>query len=295
MNISARHLPTSVTTTPLKAGELALPSINSVAFVDAVSVTIPNTVSSSSPASTISTVNPTYEKPISSVEGEVSEQADNVEKKAIDAIVKPISDEESDTEKTTQSNSSDSVAKENGETYSDAEIELISALKLRDAEVSAHERAHSSVGGQHAGSPSYSYKTGPDGVKYAVSGEVSIDTSRIAGDPQATLQKAQQIKAAALAPAEPSSQDRKVAAKADQMATVARSEILKANSGSESGATNTRYEASVSEHFTGQQLSIDPALDSDIQKQMNERSMHIDALYHRSSLAERLPSFEVQA
>lgn len=37
------------------------------------------------------------------------------------------------------------------------------------------------------------YKTGPDGVKYAVSGEVLIDTSRVPGDPQATLQKAQLI------------------------------------------------------------------------------------------------------
>ena len=89
----------------------------------------------------------------------------------------------------------------------------------------AHEAAHAAVGGQLAGSPSYTYQRGPDGVRYAVGGEVPIDVSEIPGDPQATLEKMKQVQRAALAPAEPSSQDRQVAALAAQQAAEARAEI----------------------------------------------------------------------
>lgn len=60
---------------------------------------------------------------------------------------------------------------------------------------------------------------------YAVAGEVGIDTSAIPGDPQATLRKAQTILRAALAPADPSPQDRQVAAQANAMAQQARLEM----------------------------------------------------------------------
>src|SRR5690606_21639116 len=56
-------------------------------------------------------------------------------------------------------------------------------------------------------------------------GAVSIDTAPIKGDPEATLRKAQQIKAAAAAPAEPSAQDRRVAAQADALRQQAQAEI----------------------------------------------------------------------
>jgi len=41
--------------------------------------------------------------------------------------------------------------------------------------------------------------------------KVNIDTSEASGDPEATIQKARQIQAAANAPANPSAQDRAVA------------------------------------------------------------------------------------
>jgi len=107
----------------------------------------------------------------------------------------------------------------------DADLAQIRQLKARDAEVKAHEAAHAAVGGQLAGSPSYSYQRGPDGVRYAVGGEVPIDVSKVAGDPQATLEKMQRVQRAALAPAEPSVQDRRVAALAAQQAVEARAEI----------------------------------------------------------------------
>ena len=99
-----------------------------------------------------------------------------------------------------------------------AEQAVIQQLKLRDQEVRAHEQAHASVGGVHAGSASFTYTRGPNGALYATGGEVGISTSPVAGDPQATLQKARQIQAAALAPLNLSFQDRAVAARAGQMA-----------------------------------------------------------------------------
>ncbi|MEQ9643722.1 MAG: putative metalloprotease CJM1_0395 family protein [Alphaproteobacteria bacterium] len=102
-----------------------------------------------------------------------------------------------------------------GNQLTEQERAEVAELKARDVEVRAHERAHAAAGGQHAGSPSYEFQRGPDGRDYAVGGEVPIDSSPIAGDPKATIEKMEQVKAAALAPAEPSGQDRKVAAQAE--------------------------------------------------------------------------------
>jgi hypothetical protein len=98
---------------------------------------------------------------------------------------------------------------------SQEEQAVVAELRARDREVRDHEQAHARVGGPYAGEPSYSYQTGPDGQRYAIGGEVAIDVAPIDGDPEATIQKMEVVKAAALAPAEPSGQDRKVAALAD--------------------------------------------------------------------------------
>lgn len=105
----------------------------------------------------------------------------------------------------------------------------VDKLALRDAEVKAHERAHKAVGGQYAGSISYQYQVGPDGKRYAVGGEVPIDVAPVQGDPQATIEKMTIVKAAALAPAEPSAQDQRVAAAASQAISSARVELATEN------------------------------------------------------------------
>ncbi len=105
------------------------------------------------------------------------------------------------------------------------ERDQIQELAARDREVRAHEQAHAAVAGQYGSSPTYSFVRGPDGVSYAVGGEVKIDTSPIPGDPEATLRKAQQLRRAANAPADPSSQDSSVAALAAQMEQQARAEM----------------------------------------------------------------------
>lgn len=107
----------------------------------------------------------------------------------------------------------------------EADLALIEELAARDQEVRAHEQAHQSVGGQYAGSMEFTYTTGPDGVRYATGGEVPISVSEIPDNPEATLEKARTVRAAALAPAEPSAQDRQVAALASQMILDAQVEI----------------------------------------------------------------------
>jgi hypothetical protein len=107
---------------------------------------------------------------------------------------------------------------------SEEEQKVVDELKKRDQEVRRHEAAHAAVGGQYAGAPTFTYTQGPDGKRYATGGEVSIDTSPIPGDPEATARKADQIRAAALAPADPSGQDRAVAAAAIKMKLDAQAE-----------------------------------------------------------------------
>jgi hypothetical protein len=122
-----------------------------------------------------------------------------------------------------------SAGKENAEDkqQQQAEQQQLTELKQRDAEVRAHEQAHASLGGQYASPPQYEYERGPDGRRYAVGGEVSIDISE-ASTPEETIRKAQQVKAAALAPAEPSAQDLRVATEATQIMLEARTEIASA-------------------------------------------------------------------
>ncbi|HZX31336.1 MAG TPA: putative metalloprotease CJM1_0395 family protein [Rhodocyclaceae bacterium] len=101
----------------------------------------------------------------------------------------------------------------------------IDQLKATDLKVRAHEQAHIAVGGDLVrGGASFSYQTGPDKKRYAVAGEVSIDTSK-ERTAEATIPKAEHIRQTALAPSDPSAQDRQVAAVAAQMEMQARQEV----------------------------------------------------------------------
>jgi len=102
---------------------------------------------------------------------------------------------------------------------------VVRDMKERDAEVRQHEQAHARVGGRYAGAPQYQHETGPDGRRYAVSGSVAIDVSPVAGDPEETIRKMDIVKRAALAPADPSAQDRAVAARAQQEKLTAQREL----------------------------------------------------------------------
>lgn len=103
----------------------------------------------------------------------------------------------------------------------------VAELARRDAEVRAHEAAHQAAGGDLAGGASFTFQTGPDGRQYAIGGEVPIQL-RSGRTPEQTIDIAQRVRRAALAPADPSPQDVAVAASATGMEQAARSEKLRA-------------------------------------------------------------------
>lgn len=94
----------------------------------------------------------------------------------------------------------------------EAAREIVAELAARDRDVRAHEMAHVNAGRPWAGPPSYEFQRGPDGRRYAVAGHVPIDVAPVKGDPEATAEKMRVVAAAALAPAEPSAADRRIAA-----------------------------------------------------------------------------------
>lgn len=133
---------------------------------------------------------------------------------------------------------------QNSQELTREEKAIIDNLEKIDREVHAHERAHMAAGGNLVTrAANYEYQTGPDGKRYAVGGEVQIDTSP-EKDPQATIRKAQRIRAAALAPAKPSAQDRRVAAQAASMAREAAAELAAEDSEAVSGMGETENSAS---------------------------------------------------
>ncbi len=116
-----------------------------------------------------------------------------------------------------------------------ANAQEIRDLAETDRKVRAHEAAHlAAAGGLALSGASFGYTRGPDGKQYAVSGEVSISI-REGRDAAETLRIAEQIRRAALAPADPSGQDRSVAAQADAMASQARADMLQQQFAAASG------------------------------------------------------------
>ena len=137
-------------------------------------------------------------------------------------------DEASDSEGATESAEQSEGPQRPGELTPDQEEE-VEELKRRDAEVRAHEQAHKAAAGPYGGAISYEYQSGPDGKRYAVGGSVPIDASEIPNDPQATIRKMEQVRRAALAPTEPSAQDRRVASTASRKLQEARAELYRSN------------------------------------------------------------------
>lgn len=148
-------------------------------------------------------------------------------------------EKKTETETETNTSTSDQTKSTNPLQKSPEEEKIIQELRKVDQEVRAHELAHlAAAGGLSKGGATFEYQAGPDGQRYAISGEVQIDTSGVSGDPEATLQKAQQIQRAAMAPAQPSAQDRSVAVAAAAMAAEARAEIASQGSDNDRSTGN---------------------------------------------------------
>jgi len=99
----------------------------------------------------------------------------------------------------------------------------IARLKRTEEKVKAHEAAHKAAGGGITGPVSYTYTRGPDDRNYVTGGEVPITISS-GHTPQETINRMQQVIRAAMAPADPSPQDRAVAAQASNIMQQARQE-----------------------------------------------------------------------
>jgi hypothetical protein len=147
--------------------------------------------------------------------------------------------------KAAQQNASSNVlssASSSDNELTEAEEKEVQELKKIDAEVKAHEQAHATIGGPYAGSPQYQYTKGPDGNRYAVSGEVPIDASAVPNNPDATIRKMDIVIRAALAPAEPSAQDKQVAQQAQStrlQAQIEKREIEQQQTAKENGESQT--------------------------------------------------------
>jgi hypothetical protein len=128
---------------------------------------------------------------------------------------------------------------------SQEEQDKVEELEQRDQEVRQHEQAHlAAAGGYARGGIQYEYERGPDNRQYATGGHVNLDTSK-GKTPEETVQKARVIQKAAMAPAEPSAQDRKVAQSAAKMEQDALQEIQK-QAGAQGSDTNTSTNTSTS-------------------------------------------------
>lgn len=111
------------------------------------------------------------------------------------------------------------------------EKKRVEELKRKDAKVRAHEMAHLAAGGALVrGGANFTYEIGPDGKQYAVAGEVKIDMSSDPNDPEKTIRKMQQVRRAALAPVDPSPQDRSVAQQASNIESQMRAKMLQEKS-----------------------------------------------------------------
>ncbi|OGU07898.1 MAG: hypothetical protein A2X82_15985 [Geobacteraceae bacterium GWC2_55_20] len=127
----------------------------------------------------------------------------------------------------------------------DAQVQAeIARLKSIEAKVKAHEAAHKSAGGTMTGPVSYTYTRGPDGRSYVTGGEVPIEVSP-GKTPQETISRMQQVIRAALAPADPSPQDRAVAAQASTQQQQARQEAAAA------AATGTEESSTAADASSG--------------------------------------------
>lgn len=117
-----------------------------------------------------------------------------------------------------------------GTSLEDPQIQqMVARMKQTEQKVKAHEAAHKAAGGNLASGASYSYTQGPDGRNYITGGEVQIDMSP-GRTPQETVSKMQQVIRAALAPSDPSGQDRAVAAQAANQMLQAQQQKLQAES-----------------------------------------------------------------
>lgn len=108
---------------------------------------------------------------------------------------------------------------------SDRDRAEVAELQARDGAVRREEQAHAAAAGALAGPIQYDYRTGPDGRRYAVGGQVPIRDA-VASSPEAAARAGGKLAAAAMSAQSPSAADYqaaadgyRIAAEANQIAT----------------------------------------------------------------------------
>ena len=187
-------------------------------------------------------------------------KANGVENNADNSV--SSADKTSNAENNTQNNDKNAGQKNIGE-LSLEEQRIVTELQAADTNVRAHEAAHMAAGGGLTSPASYTYERGPDNKMYAVAGEVGISTGE-GNTPQESLNKAQTIRRAALAPADPSPQDLKVAAQAASMEMSARAEILQEKMAQNSQNTNNSNETSGDAVNSAENSAVNSAENSNV-------------------------------
>lgn len=112
----------------------------------------------------------------------------------------------------------------------DAEAQArLAEMRARDQKVRDQEAAQARAAAPYAGATRYEFETGPDGRRYAVSGETKLDVSAPRGDAEDIARKMEQLQAAALAADDLSVEDRRVLAEARKQRLEAQTDIITGN------------------------------------------------------------------
>ena len=165
------------------------------------------------------------EEDLNRVSGGVATEDLQSKKQEANEALKDKARKDEDTQNIIKSEAEKREASRKKDKAEDKKDSQVRELENIQREVIAHEAAHKAAAGEFGGGISYTYTEGPDGKSYITGGEVPIKL-RQGVTHEETLRNMQQVQAAANAPADPSGQDRQVAAKAVAIASRARSEIL---------------------------------------------------------------------
>lgn len=223
-----------------------------------------------------------------SAAGKAAARAENAENAGIPRAKKAVSAATEADNKTADATPANPGATQATQLTPD-ELKQLDRLKARDRAVRAHEQAHQAAArGLATGGASYTYQRGPDGVNYAIGGEVSISL-REGRTPEETIANAQTIRAAALAPADPSPQDRAVAAAAGQIEARARVELATQATGP--GATAATKGENSRAASTSDAPTPSPREPEDAQTERTRA--RLDTFY--GQITNRLPTFAATA
>ena len=213
-------------------------------------------------------------------------KANGVENNADNSV--SSGDKTANAENNTQNNDKNAGQKNIGE-LSMEEQRIVTELQAADTNVRAHEAAHMAAGGGLTSPASYTYERGPDNKMYAVAGEVGISTGE-GNTPQESLNKAQTIRRAALAPADPSPQDLKVAAQAASMEMSARAQIMQEKMAQNSQNTNNSNETSGDAVNSAENSAVNSAENSNVNSAGNSNINSTENSNTNSAGNSRIPS-----